>query len=389
VIAATPSPANQVVADGKENQQVCQAEVSGTVVDPGESPSVSKRPKKSRIKLDSLSQAGNLVRDSCDPHTPIWVPGLSYPAQYCIRQTRSLSQKLQVDNIDCIDLDDCIFGSQRMTTPKVKQEDCGSENGVTAAEVGPKPLRRKSGRRSKRRKQRSKQASQTISDSTGLTDSSDCGISSGDCIEQPVVPIKDVSLCLVQSPTNDKPVLMSQQPLGDNNDMVLSSSQQNNIGIVPSSPGGGNNSISMSVTQQLSGGNNEMTLPVAQDCTEDNNVPSFTQQSPEGDNDIVDGGVMTTPVTQQPLEGENNMSVDNLIQNFNGQPSTNYDKDLTLYGITESMLMSPGMLECGKTAVGSCRFCCEQTDDLHSKVVVFRNDAPASIQHCSLLKVCH
>ena len=385
-IAATPSPTNQVVADGKENQQVCQAEVSGTAVDAGESPSVSKRPKKSRIKPDSLSQAGNLVRDSRDPHTPIWVPGLSYPAQYCIRQTRSLSQKLQTENIDCIDLDDCMFGSQRMTPkPKVKQEDSGLENGVTATEVGPKSLRRKSGRRGKRRKQRSKQASQIMSDSTGLTDS-DCGILSGDCIEQPVVPIKDVPLCLVHSPTNDKPVLMSQQHLGDYSDMVL---QQNNIDNVPSSPGV-NNSISMSVTQQPSGGNNDVTLPMAQNYTENNNVPSFTQQSPEGDND--DGSVMTTPVTEQPPEGENNMSVDNSIREFTGEPSTDYDKDLTLYGITESMLMSPDMLDGGKTAVGvagSCRFWCEQTDDLHNKVVVFRNDTLASIQHCSLLKVCH
>jgi len=391
-IAAT-AKTNQVVADGKENQQVYQAEVSGIAVDAEELPSVSKRPKKSRIKPDSLSQAGNLVRDSCDPHTPIWVPGLPYPAQYCIRQTRSLSQKLQVDTIDCIDLDECMFGSQRMTTPKVKQEDSGSENGITSVEVGPKPLRRKSGRRksgrrSKRRKQQSKQTSQIMSDSTGLTDSnnSDHGILSGDRSEQPVVPIENVSLCLIQSPTNDKPVLMSQQPLGGNNDMVLSSQHNNNDNLLVSSTQpftGGNNDISMSVSQPPEG-NNDIASPVIQ---EDN---KFTG----GDHDMMDGSNITTPVAQKPVEGDNNMLL-------TGQPSTDYDKDLTLYGVTESMLMSSDTEDGGKTVVdvvkpqeaaggvaNSYRFWCEQTDDLHNKVEVIRSDTSATIQHCSVLKVC-
>ena len=376
-IAATPSPANQVPADGKENQQVCQAEVSGTAVDIEESPSVSKRLRKSRIKPDSLSQAGNLVRDSCDPHTPIWVPGLSYPAQYCIRQTRSLSQKLQMDDVDCIDLDDCMFGSQRVTTPKVKQEEGGSENGVTS---GSKPLRRKSGRRGKRRKQRPKQTSQIMSDSTGLTDSnnSDCGILSGDCTEQPVVPLEDMSLCMVQSLIDDKPVFMSQQSLGGNDDLVLSQQNIDNVFVLS--------------TQQLPGGNNDMTSPV----TEDNKATSFVQQPLVGNND------MTLPVAQQPQEDDNNMSVDNLIQELTGQPSTDYDKDLTLYGITESMLMSPDMQDDRNIAVGVAepqeatggvdgyyRFWCEQTDNLHNTIVVSRKDTSSSIQCCSVLKVCH
>ena len=388
-IAATASPANQVLADGKENQQVCQAEVSGTAVDIEESPSVSKRLRKSRIKPDSLSQAGNLVRDSCDPHTPIWVPGLSYPAQYCIRQTRSLSQKLQMDDVDCIDLDDCMFGSQRVTTPKVKREDSGSENGVTSTEVSSKPLRRKSGRRGKRRKQRPKQTSQIMSNSTGLTDSNNSDeILSGDCTEQPVVPLEDVSLCMVQSPTDDKLVFMSQQSLGGNNDLVLS--QQKNI-----------DNVFVPSTQQLPGGNNDMTSPLTQDPTEDNKATPFVQQPLVGNNDRTrHGDDMTLPVAQ-PLEDDNSMSVDNLIQELTGQPSTDYEKDLTLYGITESMLMSPDMQDDRNIAVGVaepqeatggvdgyCRFWCEQTDNLNNTVVVSRKDTSSSIQCCSVLKVC-
>lgn len=41
-----------------------------------------------------LSQAGSLVRDSEDPHSPIWLKGLDYPAQYLVRQTRSMSAKI-------------------------------------------------------------------------------------------------------------------------------------------------------------------------------------------------------------------------------------------------------------------------------------------------------
>ena len=332
----------------------------------------SKRSRKSRIKLDSLSQAGSLVRDSSDPHTPIWVPGLSYPAQYCIRQTRSLSQKLQVDNVDCIDLDDCMFGSQRMATPKVKQEDSGSENGITSVEVAPKPPRRKSGRRGKRRKHRSKLA---VTDSTGLTDSnnSDYGMLSGDCTEQPIAPVEDMSLCMAQSPTGDKTFLMSQQASGgSDDDMCLFSAQQNNL-----------DNILVSSTQQSPGGFNNMTMP----------------QPLEGINDKVALGHGDV-TSQRPPEG-NNMSVDNLIQELTGQPSTEYDKDLTLYGITESMLMSPDMQDDRKIAegvvgpqevtsgvAGSYRFWFEKADNLNKVVTVSKNDKSSSIQHGCLLKVC-
>ena len=34
----------------------------------------------------------DLVKSSPDPHSPIWLPGMDYPVQYCVRQTRSMSQ---------------------------------------------------------------------------------------------------------------------------------------------------------------------------------------------------------------------------------------------------------------------------------------------------------
>lgn len=34
----------------------------------------------------------DVIRNNPDPHSPIWLPGLDYPAQYCVRQTRSMSQ---------------------------------------------------------------------------------------------------------------------------------------------------------------------------------------------------------------------------------------------------------------------------------------------------------
>ncbi len=49
--------------------------------------------RRKRQSLDALSQAGTLVRTSQDPHSPIWIEGQSYPAQYLVRQTRSMSHK--------------------------------------------------------------------------------------------------------------------------------------------------------------------------------------------------------------------------------------------------------------------------------------------------------
>ena len=36
----------------------------------------------------------NVVRNNPDPHSPIWLPGLDYPVQYCVRHTRSMSQMI-------------------------------------------------------------------------------------------------------------------------------------------------------------------------------------------------------------------------------------------------------------------------------------------------------
>lgn len=40
-----------------------------------------------------LREVGQLVRTTSTPHTPIWITGANYPAQYLIRQTRSMTAR--------------------------------------------------------------------------------------------------------------------------------------------------------------------------------------------------------------------------------------------------------------------------------------------------------
>lgn len=52
---------------------------------------VTRTGKDSRRASTSKGLA-DIVRNSPDPHSPIWLPALNYPVQYCVRQTRSMSQ---------------------------------------------------------------------------------------------------------------------------------------------------------------------------------------------------------------------------------------------------------------------------------------------------------
>ena len=65
---------------------------SSTGIDPLTVQDQSRTDYKQEMMV--LSQAGSLVRDSEDPHSPIWLKGLDYPAQYLVRQTRSMSAKI-------------------------------------------------------------------------------------------------------------------------------------------------------------------------------------------------------------------------------------------------------------------------------------------------------
>ena len=59
--------------------------------------------EQSTFPTDSQSsQQGivGLVKNSQDPHVPIWLSGLGYPAQYYVRQTRSMSQRGQSDVVE-------------------------------------------------------------------------------------------------------------------------------------------------------------------------------------------------------------------------------------------------------------------------------------------------
>lgn len=59
----------------------------------------SKTPGESSSKMTSSSQqellkeAGRLVRSSVSPHSPLWLEGFDYPAQYLVRHTRSMTSR--------------------------------------------------------------------------------------------------------------------------------------------------------------------------------------------------------------------------------------------------------------------------------------------------------
>lgn len=59
----------------------------------------SKTPGESSSKMTNSSQqellkeAGRLVRSSVSPHSPLWLEGFDYPAQYLVRHTRSMTSR--------------------------------------------------------------------------------------------------------------------------------------------------------------------------------------------------------------------------------------------------------------------------------------------------------
>ena len=50
----------------------------------------------------SLQAAGRLVRQSDDPHSPIWLEDQYYPAQYLVRHTRSMTTKSSTTHPDLV-----------------------------------------------------------------------------------------------------------------------------------------------------------------------------------------------------------------------------------------------------------------------------------------------
>ncbi|XP_019853726.1 PREDICTED: uncharacterized protein LOC100634943 [Amphimedon queenslandica] len=60
----------------------------------------SAKPSSDSVKVPSsceelLKEAGRLVRSSTSPHSPLWLDGLDYPAQYVVRQTRSMTSRFE------------------------------------------------------------------------------------------------------------------------------------------------------------------------------------------------------------------------------------------------------------------------------------------------------
>lgn len=90
------TPLSQPINEVKSGSSEC----SSTVTDLLSVEDQSVTEYKHEMKI--LSQAGSLVRESEDPHSPIWLKGFDYPAQYLVRQTRSMSAKIssQSSNTD-------------------------------------------------------------------------------------------------------------------------------------------------------------------------------------------------------------------------------------------------------------------------------------------------
>ena len=344
-------------------------------------PGALKRLKDLHTDPKLLRKAGALVRDSQDPHTPIWVPGLSYPAQYCIRQTRSLSQKLQVDNVDCIDLDDCMFGSQRA---KVKVEDgIKSDDGSVKSEQPTKSVKRKSGRNSKRRR-RSTRHSQT-------SDNSDCGVKVESVDGEGVMQSSFGNI-------NDLSVSLMDEPAVVNDDVTTPATQ-------PAPLMGGNCD-----TVQLQATNSDkMVEPLMPEC--DDVVPSAQEQPMECGNDTL------VRLTQQPTGGDDDRADTSVPCHVEGNDVTKPDdspmpedsvhqpmgnNDDTMYGLTESVLLlidascdqqTGGVTEtCDQEHgdnISSCRFWCEQGSNLNSKVTLCKNYDSTHLHCNAVLKVTH
>ena len=88
------TPLSQPISEVKNASSEC----SSTVTDLLSVEDQSLTEYKHEMKI--LSQAGSLVRDSEDPHSPIWLKGFDYPAQYLVRQTRSMSAKISSQGSD-------------------------------------------------------------------------------------------------------------------------------------------------------------------------------------------------------------------------------------------------------------------------------------------------
>ena len=348
----------------KENEN--PNNVSNTIASPEASLNAAKH---SRDNSQLLRKAGALVRDSQDPHTPIWVPGFSYPAQYCIRQTRSLSQKLQVDNVDCINLDDCMFGSQRT---KVKVEDDKSDSASVKSGQSTKAVKRKGSRRGKRRRRLNK-LSQT-------SDSSDCGMK----LESEQAVDNDATM---QSPIGniDQSILLMDEPVVMKDDATAPVTQQAPLM-------GGNSDIAQPLTidddnvEELLMPECDDVIPSAQPMECDNDTLIQLTQQPTGGNNNTD-----TPVSQQHIEGNKKTTSEDWAQQSTG------NNDSTMYGLTESMLLlidascdqqTEETYDQGShDTTSGCRFWCEQGSNLNNKMTLC-NDGSSSYLHCNtVLKV--
>ena len=372
--SASSCSITQGVYSSKENEN--PNGISNTVATPEVSPNSVEHSKDLHANSKLLRKAGALVRDSQDPHTPIWVPGFSYPAQYCIRQTRSLSQKLQVDNVDCIDLDDCMFGSQRM---RVKVEDGKYNDPSVKPEQSTKSVKRKGGRRSKRRR-RSNKLSQT-------SDSSDCGmkLESGQTVDGESITqssfgnTDDVSILLMDEPAVVKdsviaPVMQqAPPPVGGNGDTAqLLATDNDDVG------------------EPLMAGCDDM-IPSAQPMECDNDTLIQLSRHPTGGNGDTD-----TPVSQQHTEGDNVTNSDNNPMPEDWAQQSTGNNDNTMYGLTESMLLlietscdqqTEGTCEQeSHDAISACRFWCEQGSNLNSKVTLCKDGSSSHLCN-TVLKV--
>ena len=71
--------------------------------------------------VSALKQAGQLVRHSQSPHVPIWVDGMNYPAQYLIRQTRSMTARLAALNNLVVSIPRHLISLEKPILPKLSK----------------------------------------------------------------------------------------------------------------------------------------------------------------------------------------------------------------------------------------------------------------------------
>ena len=87
-----------------------------------------------------LKQSGALVRKNLqDPHSPIWLSNCMYPAQYVVRQTRSMTA-LQQDSLSLVVSIPLLFVTVQQARPLLKQPESHKKEATQQLPALPYPI---------------------------------------------------------------------------------------------------------------------------------------------------------------------------------------------------------------------------------------------------------